>query len=147
MGTLYELAEDLMDSVRQQALQSDIALPARQIIYMTPIPPDCEQVAVMFNGWTLYPETGQIQTCMTSQWMAGFSVIITRCTPAVSKNPKNPIPGSELMGAAALIASTDAELFRDIVGAMSGFMSVTIAVQAPSGGLQTVELDISIPGI
>lgn len=103
---------------------------------------------MLFNGWTLYPDAGELTTnCLFSTWLAGFSVIISRCTPAVSKSTKNPIPTPEKMGEAAKLASDDAELFRDLVPALSGFMSPQIVVQAPSGGFQTVELSLSLSGL
>jgi hypothetical protein len=144
-GTLFNMAEAVMERLRGCAANEGVKLPPRQVIYMSPIPADCEQVAVLFNGWT--PDrTWEITIhCNAFRWLAGFSVIITRCTPAMpSKKGLPPTPGE--MMEAAKIASTDAELLQCLVNTMDEIgAELSIITQAPQGGFQTVELDISLP--
>lgn len=145
--SLYDLGTGLLDSLEQQAFQHDVELPKRRMVYMSPIPADCEQVAALFNGWSLYPDSGQLVPCIQGLWVAGFSIIITRCTPAIAKSgSKNPTPTVDQMQAAAALASRDAELFRDLAPGLGDLMSPQITVQSPSGGLQTVEFSFQIPG-
>lgn len=146
MSTAYEIAEDLLGIVEQQALQNGVSLPERKVIYTSPIPADCEQVAVLLSGWQIPGDTGQLMNCIVAPWVATLSVIITRCTPAMPKGNKGAAPPEDAMKAAAEMASTDAELFRDVMAALSPrpFQSPSIVIQSPVGGLQTVELSLSL---
>jgi hypothetical protein len=146
--TLYEMAQALLDIVRAAAVTRGIALPERQLVYPSPIPADCEQVAVLFTGWnpTPMPSPDGTTLCHMWRWVAPFSAIITRCTPAVlgkGKALRQVTPDQML--AAARIASDDSEVLLE---AMNGIgevgADVSVAANPPSGGFQTVELNVSL---
>lgn len=145
-ATLYEMAQSLLLLAKRALTADGLPCPSRQVIYPAPIPADCEQIAVLYNGWTAYPSgTGATRT-ENFRWAGGFSVVITRKTPAMAApSAKNPTPTPESMKAAALIASRDAEAMLGIVRSLDEYSDVSVVVQAPAGGLQTVELDITIP--
>lgn len=145
--TLYEMAGALLALVRSIYTTAGESLPERQVIYPAPIPADCEQIAVLFNGWTGFPSGGSEATRTEMfRWAGGFSVAITRKTPALAAPlSKNPTPPVESMKLAALMASKDAEMLLTVVRSLDEFSDVSVVVQAPVGGLQTVELDITIP--
>jgi len=145
--TLYEMAYRLMNLVQANFTCAGIPLPERAVIYPSPIPADCEQVAVLFTGWTPYPQSDGPQVCEGFRWMGDFSVIITRCTPAMVPKTatKSLTPAPEKMHEAALMASQDAEILLAVLHDLGEFASPSVTVQSPVGGLQTTEMDVQIP--
>ena len=144
--TLASLGEGLLEIVRAAAVSRGVALPARQSVYMAPIPADCEQVAVLFTGWNPEPAPdGGTIVCDSFRWSAGYSVIITRCTPA-TVNPRSKAPPStDQMIAAARLASDDAEVCLEVVSRLTEIgANLSIVTNAPSGNLQTVELNVQL---
>jgi hypothetical protein len=145
--TIEDMAQRLLDVTVQAALAKGIALPDRQLVYPAPIPADCEQVAVLFTGFNPTPvQDGNPTVCQPWRWIAPMSVIITRCTPAVPGKGRalKTVP-VELMVAAAKIASDDAEVLAEVVNRLDEIGSdTTIVTNAPSGGMQTVELNVPL---
>jgi hypothetical protein len=143
--TLYETALVLLADVVSCLQQQGLSPPGRQVVYMGTIPADCEQVAVVFGGYIPEPAFDGMTFCSNYRWAGTFSVIITRCTPALPG--KNGVaPSAALMNAAAEIASKDAEALVclvDTVGEHGGDVAINTA--APSGGMQTVSVDIRLP--
>jgi hypothetical protein len=149
VDTLSDMGEALLEIVRSAAVECGVTLPARQSVYMAPIPADCEQVAVLFSGWDPSPAPSAPIVCRPFRWMAGYSVIITRCTPAVP-NPKAkqaPVT-AERMVEAARLASKDAEVMLAVVNRLGEVGSdLSVVTQPPSGGLQTVELNVQLMSV
>lgn len=146
--TLYGMAESLLGLVVSTFNAEGVTPPSRQVVYMSPIPADCEQVAVLFSGWDPYPSPEGPQSCVRFRWLANFSVIVTRCTPAIVKNAggmRPTAPSVDMMKAAAKIASDDAECLLTAVLGLDEVGGVGIITGPPSGGLQTVELNLQIP--
>ena len=142
--TLYAMGEAMLHRVQACALELGLTLPERQVIYMSPIPADCEQVAVLFNGWSADQNWETTIHCNAFRWIAGFSVVVTRCTPAMpSKKGATPTP--DQMMAAAKLASDDAELMLCVLSTVDEIgTGLGVVTQAPQGGYQSVELDVSI---
>jgi len=145
--TLYSMADRLLELVKSNFLAAAVSLPEREVIYMSPIPADCEQVAVLFSGWNPYPMSDGPQVCAGYRWLADFSVIVTRCTPAIAPKTatKNLTPAAEKMHEAAQMASRDSEILLSVLQDLSEFANPAVLVQSPVGGLQTTELDVQIP--
>jgi len=146
--TLAQMGQALLDIANQAAVAKGVKLPARQMFYPAPIPADCEQVAALFSGWTPTPAPDGPVVCSTFRWMAGFSLIITRCAPKGAVQVKSTAPTPAGMMASAQLASDDAEVLLEVVSRLDevgGDLSVTVA--PPSGGMQTVELNVQLlPG-
>lgn len=143
--TLFEMADNLMERVRACALQHGVVLPGRQVVYLSPIPADCEQVAVVFDGWSADQTWDITLHCNAFRWMGGFSVVITRCTPAMPTR-KGAAPSVQQMREAALVASHDADVLTCVVTSLSEIgPEMQIITQAPTGGFQTTELDLRLP--
>lgn len=143
--TLATMAQEILVRLNAVAAGAGALLPDRQIIYMTGVPLDCEQVAVAFGGWVPEPQLQGMTHCSTFRWAAQFGVGISRLTPAMP--PRAGVaPRVEQMNAAAQISSDDAELLLaltftfDEVGA-----DVNITTPEPQGGYQAVMLTITIP--
>ncbi|MGV1079720.1 MAG: hypothetical protein ACOYD1_07690 [Candidatus Nanopelagicales bacterium] len=144
-STLYGMATHLLGLVESVYQSEGVGLPERRVLYMSPIPADCEQVAVLFTGWSPYPTFDGPVSCQRYRWMGDFSVIVTRCTPAMAKGTKNLTPPAEKMSDAALLASTDAEMMLKVLEHIEEFATPQVIVQSPTGGLQTTELNVQIP--
>lgn len=146
VDTLSGMGEALLDIVRAAAVSKGVQLPGRQMVYMAPVPADCEQVGVLFNGWTPTPAPDGPMVCTTFRWIAGYSVLITRCTPAVPRGPKGKqTVSAEAMIEAARIASADAEVMLATLQRLGEIgPDVSVVTQAPSGGMQTVELNVQL---
>lgn len=143
--TLFHMAENLLERVKACALQHGVVLPSRQLVYLSPIPADCEQVAVLFDGWSADQTWDITLHCNAFRWMGGFSVVITRCTPALPGR-KGTAPGVDQMREAALLASRDADVLTCVVTSLDEIgPEMQIMTQAPNGGFQTTELDIRMP--
>lgn len=143
VDTLSGMGEALLDLVGQAAVARGVALPARQTVYMAPIPADCEQVAVLFSGWNPTPGLEGPTDCRTFRWLAGYSVIITRCTPAVQRGKGLVAP--EAMTEAARIASADSEVLLEVVNRLDEVgPDLSVVANPPHGGFQTVELNVQL---
>lgn len=146
--TLDELCDALLEAIVTAALGKGVALPSRQLVYMAPIPADCEQVAVLFTGWDVTPlqDTTSTTICRPWRWMANVSAIITRCTPAMpaKNNPLKTVPVAR-MNAASKMASDDSEIFLEVLQHIGEIgAGVTIIANPPQGGFQTAELNVSL---
>jgi len=147
VDTLAGLGASLLDVVTASAAALSVVLPSRQIVYMAPIPADCEQVAVLFNGWTPWPvQIGPTVRERPFRWMAGFSVAITRDSPAVpAKQGLRKAVTPDAMMAASRIASDDSEVLLGAVGRLAEVgPDLTIVAHAPQGAMQTVELNVQL---
>jgi hypothetical protein len=158
--TLEEMAQALLELLRGAAVNRGITLPARQGIYMAPIPADCEQAIVLFTGWNPTPlgDTTTTTICKPWRWLAPMSVIITRCTPAIPPaassraaklTERQPAALSTVstsqLSAAAKISSDDAEVLLEVVNRLGEIgADTTLAANPPSGAYQTVELNVSL---
>jgi hypothetical protein len=144
--TLEEMGTRLIQRIAEVAAGKGIDLPSRQGYYMAPIPADCEQVVALFTGWNPTPAQDQPTICQPWRWLANFSVIITRCTPAIpgkGKGIKTVSVGQ--LKAAAKLASDDAEVLLGVVNSLAEIGADTsIVTNAPSGGYQTVELNVPL---
>lgn len=144
--TLVLMAQELMARVLQSFASQGVTPPERQIIYMAPIPVDCEQLSVLFSQWTPLPPAELSTTCVNLRWFATFNVVVSRCTPAQSKDPKKaPTPAQML--AAATMASQDAEVMLNLVntGLTEVGSELEVLTPAATGGFQTVELTVQLP--
>lgn len=146
--TLEEMGQRLLVKVNEAALHKGVTLPNRQLVYPAPIPADCEQVAVLFTQFTPTPiqDAGSTVMCKTWRWIAPFSVIITRCTPAMpGKGRGIKMVDPKQMMAAAKIASDDAEILVNVITRLGEIgPDATVVTNAPSGGFQTVELNVPL---
>jgi len=144
--TLYALAESLMAMAKTALAAASLAAPARQVIYIGQIPADCEQLAVVFDGWTPTPPQEGMVVCQSYRWGASFTILVTRsCVPGI--NNAKQLPKPENMSATAEIASNDAEALLDLVanvGEHDGG-SVAVSITPPQGGLQSTILEITVP--
>ena len=144
--TLYDMGRRLLELTVDIMHGAGAIVPERQLVYMAPIPADCEQVAVLFSGWTPYPQQEGPSSCSSYQRLAGFSVIITRKSPAVqTSGSKSLTPTPDKMLAAAELASNDAEMLLQVLQAVPTVSNPSVTTQSPYGGLQTVELNLDIP--
>ena len=148
-ATLSDMAERLLDVLRAAAVARGVLLPGRQAVYMAPIPADCEQAAVLFTGWNPTPQPDGPTVCMPWRWMAPMSVIITRCTPAMPIATRGKAttaaPPAEKMTAAARIASADSEVMLEVLNRLDEIgADVSVVANPPSGGFQTVELNVQL---
>jgi hypothetical protein len=147
VDTLAGLGASLLQVITASAAGLQVVLPSRQIVYMAPIPADCEQVAVLFNGWTPWPvQIGPTVRERPFRWMAGFSVAITRNSPAVpAKQGLKKAVSPDAMIAASRIASDDCEVLLGAVGRLSEVgPDLTVVAHAPQGAMQTVELNVQL---
>lgn len=144
--TLYGLAGALMNMALQALADNGLAVPARQVVYIGQIPADCEQLAVVFDGWSPTPPQDGMVVCQTYRWGASFTVLVTRsCVPGIT-NAKS-LPKAVDMSRTAEIASNDAEALLDVVS-MAGEHdggSVAVSITPPQGGLQSTMLNITVP--
>jgi hypothetical protein len=146
--TLYDMAQALLDIVLAAGVAKGITLPSRRLVYPSPIPADCEQVAVLFTGWnpTPMPAPDGTSICHNWRWVAPFSAIITRCTPAIPGKGKalRHVDASQ-MHLAAKIASDDSEVMLEAMNRIGEVgADVSLAANPPQGGFQTVELNVSL---
>jgi hypothetical protein len=143
--TLYSMAELLLNRALACLLEKGLEAPARQVIYMSPIPADCEQLAVLFDGWSPDHPWDNTTNCNSFRWLAGFAVAITRCTPAIPSR-KGAAPTVTQMKAAAQMASDDAEALICVVSSLDEIGSeLSIVTASPQGGFQTTELRVTFP--
>lgn len=148
LRTLVLMGQDIMALVNQCFTSQGVIAPARQIVYLAPIPADCEQVAVLFSGWTPMPPWDGLTHCDNYRWVANFTVSITRCTPAIGAKNGKVAPTPDQMLQAAQIASADAEILLCVVASVDEVgPEISVLTPAPQGGMQTVELTIQVPAV
>jgi hypothetical protein len=146
--TLVLMAQDLMARLQSCFMTQGVVPPTRQVVYMSPIPADCEQVAVLFAGWSPLPPWDTLTNCDSFRWVANFSVIITRCTPAIGTKSGKVAPTPDVMLQAAQIASQDAEVLLCLVSTIGEIgADLNVNTPAPQGGMQTVELTVQVPAV
>lgn len=144
--TLDAMGHALLEIVQAAAVARGVTLPSRQLVYPAPIPADCEQVAVLFTEWSPTPAPDGPTICKPWRWIAPFSVVITRCTPALpaKTKPLSSVPVESMM-AAAKLASDDTEVFLEAMNRLGEVGSdVSIVANAPQGGMQTVEWNVPL---
>lgn len=145
MATLFTMAQDILTRLVQIATQGGVILPDRRVIYMTPAPADCPQVAVLIGGWQGEPPWTGLIGCQEFRWTGRFMILITRKTCALPDLQGNP-PSAALMTQAAQIASDDAELLLALVGGLGEIGDqLSIDTYAAEGGLQTTALSVVTP--
>lgn len=143
--TLASMAEGLLRRLVSVARQAGVDLPTRQVIYMTTVPMDCAQVAVLFNGWQAEPASADMTTCGVTRWAARFGVGISRPSGAVPDRSGQP-PSAASMSAAAAVSSQDAELLLELLQGIGEFLGdVIIETGAPEGAFQSTTLSVVIP--
>lgn len=143
--TLNDMATGLLSLANQALAANGLTAPSRQVVYVGQIPADCEQLAVVFGGWSATPPQDGMVICQSYRWAADFTILLTRtCVPGITSSRSAPTPAA--MSATAKRASDDAEALLDVVsmvGEHDG--SVSVSTAAPQGGLQSVVLEISLP--
>jgi hypothetical protein len=143
--TLYQMAEVLLDRTRQAFTQRGVSLPSRQLIYMPPLPVDCEQVAVLIGGWVPLPPWDSLVSCQTARWCGSLDVVVSRASPAVPKGARS-APTAEQMNAAAQIASEDAEALLGMVRGLGEIGAEFLFATNPAqGAYQTTVVQMQIP--
>lgn len=141
---LFDLGQHVLDVAVQRFAEAEIALPDRQLVYMTPIPGDCAQVAVLMGTWALNPPLEGPGPCTNSRWYGSFTLVVMRDCPAMPSARGKP-PTVDNMERSAKIASDDVEVLTLIAESFPFVDGIEIRIGAPSGGLQRVELDLQIP--
>jgi hypothetical protein len=146
LATLMSMCQEILGRLGTLAVGRGIILPVRQFIYMTAVPVDCEQVAVMFGGWVGDPPAGGMTSCFNFRWCAQIGVALARCTPAVPPRGSTSAPPVDKMNAAAQIASDDAELLIELVSTFGEVgADLTLSTPEPEGGYQAVLLTCTLP--
>lgn len=142
--SLYQMAEILLNRTRQVFESRGVLLPNRQIIYLAPLPVDCEQLAVLISGWVPTPGFETTMRCSTVRWMGQFDVIVSRPTPAVSGGKT--APKAEQMSRAAKVASDDMDCLLDVVRGLGEIgAEFQLETAAPQGNFQTSAASLQIP--
>lgn len=142
--TLYGMAEQLLARCGQAFFERGVELPGRQIIYLAPLPVDCEQVAVLISGYVPTPLWETTMVCSQVRWMGTFDVVVSRCSPAIPKGNKAPSPAQMMQS--ARIASEDAEsLLRMVQGLEEIGAEFQLEMGAPQGGFQTTVAHVQLP--
>lgn len=144
--SLYQMAEQLLARLKQAAYELGTVLPDRDLIYMSPVPADCAQIAVLISGWSPAPQWDVSTSCQNFRWFGQFSVVITRCTPAIPPRGSKAGPAVDSMHRAAQIASDDAEVLVALVRGL-GEIGADFALEtaAPEGGLQSTVMNVQVP--
>lgn len=143
--SLFEMGKQILERIQTIAVTLGVDLPERQIIYPSPVPVDCAQVAVVLLGWQPTVQSDAYVNCQTFKWAGNFAVQITRCTPAVSRK-RNELPAAVDMIEAGRIASDDSDILVELVRSFAEIgPEMGLALAAPDGGFQTVQLTVSLP--
>jgi hypothetical protein len=146
LATLMTMAQQILVQLAGVARSAGAELPTRQIVYMTPMPADCAQVGVLFSGWEMENNSGDMITCQTARWVGRFTILITRNSPAIPPQTSPPTPPTaEQMTKAAQIASDDAELLISLLQTFTEMASATIDTPSTEGGLQSVVATVLLP--
>lgn len=142
--TLYEMAENILARTVQAFAQRGVELPSRQLVYIAPLPVDCEQVAVLISGWVPDPPPTGLTVCQDFRWCGTFDIVVSRASPATPRGNKAPTTDSMIQS--AQIASEDAECVLAVVRGLGEIgPDFTLAVGAPQGGYQTVVCTVQVP--
>lgn len=142
--TLYGMGQLLLTRVLGCFTQQGITPPDKQLVYLSPIPADCDQVAVLFSGTTPMPPLFGLVMCAPFRWAGQFSIIIVRKSCAVPNKRGEP-PTAELMSQAARVASDDAEVLLALAGTFTEAGGLDLLVHPVTGGYQAVVLDVTLP--
>jgi hypothetical protein len=142
--TLYEMAENLLQRTVQAFAERGVELPSRQIVYIAPLPVDCEQVAVLISSWTPNPPPIALTTCQDFRWCGMFDIVVSRTSPAVPRG--NKAPTADQMSLSAKIAADDAECVLAVIRGLGEIgPNFVFNIGAPQGGYQTVVATVEIP--
>lgn len=142
--SLFSIGKLLLERTVLAFQRAGVAIPARQFVYMASVPADCPQLVVMISGWAQNPAPEGPTMCDPNRWFGNFTIGLARNTPALPKRGSQP-PSAESMEQAARIASDDAEVFLSLVTSLGEVDGVDVRIGAPQGGMQIVELDVSLP--
>ena len=143
--TLFEMGKIILERMESIAATLGMDLPERRVIYPSPVPVDCAQVAVVMLGWQPTVIADGYIGCQQFKWAGNFAIAITRCTPAVSKR-RNELPAASDMIEAGRIASDDSDILVELVRSFSEIgPEMALQLAAPDGGFQTVQLTVSLP--
>lgn len=141
-GTLAGMARELLARAETCLIQQGLQVPARRLIYTSPVTVDCEQLSVVFTGWTPMPTAQGLLHCADYRWVGTFAVGITRS--AVTQSTRT-APSAAAMETVADIASADAEALLILVNGLDEIAEPVIITGSPEGGLQTTTLTVMIP--
>lgn len=143
--TLFDMGKLIISRIEEIAITLGVELPERRIIYPSPVPVDCAQVAVVLLGWQPTVQNDTYVSCQRFKWAGNFAVQITRCTPAVSRR-RSELPAAQDMIEAARIASDDSDILVELVRSFTEIgPEMALQLAAPDGGFQTVQLTVSLP--
>jgi hypothetical protein len=141
-GTLSGMARELLARAEHCLVQQGLPVPARRLVYTSPVTADCEQLSVVFTGWLPMPLTAGLLHCTDYRWVGTFAVGITR--PAASQTGRT-APTVAAMETTADTASADAEALLLLVNSLDEIADPMIITGSPEGGLQTTTLTVMIP--
>ena len=142
--TLYEMATIVLERTVQAFAERGVVLPDRQLVYIAPLPVDCEQLAVLISGWVPDPPPIGLTHCQDFRWCGNFDIVVSRTSPAIPKG--NKAPTVEQMNRASQIAAEDAECILAVVRGLDEIgPEFSFVVGAPQGGYQTVVASVQIP--
>lgn len=145
VATLMSMSQEILLRLRNLAAGAGISLPDRQLVHMSTVPVDCEQVVVAFGGWVGDPAAAGMTVCLNFRWCAQVGIAICRCTPATPSRTAS-APPVDKMNAAAQIASDDAELLIELAMSFGEVgADLTLSTPEPEGGFQTVLLTVTLP--
>jgi hypothetical protein len=145
VATLMSMSQEILMRLRNLAAGAGVSLPTRQLIHMSAVPMDCEQVTVAFGGWVGDPAAQGMTVCLNFRWCAQIGVAICRRTPAVPSRTTS-APPVEKMNAAAQVASDDAELLIELAMSFGEVgADLTLSTPEPEGGFQAVLLTATLP--
>lgn len=140
------MGRELLARLNNLASGAGIELPPRQLVYMSAAPADCEQVTVLFAGWSAQPQLAGLVSCLNTRWCGQFGVMISRQTPAMPVRAGLTAPSVESMMAAAQMSSDDAELLLALVATFDEVgADLLVTTAEPEGGYQAVLLTVTLP--
>lgn len=142
-ASLFGMAKEILAVAEQSLLQLGLPLPARRFVYPSPVAVDCEQLAVVFSGWSVQPPLTESTSCSAFRWFGMFGVGISRPTPALQGSRS--APTVDAMEAAALLSSNDAEALLLVAAGFVELADISLQTPAPEGGYQTTSLSVMVP--
>ena len=144
--TLHAMATELLVRLQGCAAQLGVRLPERQFTFMSPVPVDCAQVAVVASGYQPMPLWVDLIVCSEFRWCGQFHIVISRKTCAMPTANGSQAPSAANMSEALKLASDDAEVLLLLVQTVREIgPQMTLETPAPEGGYQSVILHILIP--
>jgi hypothetical protein len=142
--TLYEMATNILQRTVQAFAERGVELPSRQMVYIAPLPVDCEQLSVLISGWVPDPPPVELTACQAFRWCGNFDIVVSRVSPAIPRGSK--APTVDQMNEASRIAAEDAECVLAVVRGLGEIgPEFSFVVGAPQGGFQTVVCSVQIP--